>query len=238
MQDYKIRKDALLHEKLRNNLPLTISNKEEKLLNSDIPIQKIIGFVEMQNVKIQVNRHVLIPRYETEELILKTYEFVNKNSYVLDLCSGSGFIGIAIAKNKKCNVVLSDIDYEAISQSHINKIINQVDNIEIITSDLFENLGQKKFDVIVSNPPYLQKQYTINISVLNHEPKKALFADDKGNYFYKKIINLAPFFLKPKGILIFEISPSNVFFFKALTYLNIEIHKDINGKERIVVIKF
>ncbi|WP_033161238.1 peptide chain release factor N(5)-glutamine methyltransferase [[Mycoplasma] collis] len=238
MPDYKKRKDQLLHEKLRYNLELLITDYEDQLLKTDIPIQKIIGFVEMQNLKLFVDRYVLIPRYETEELILKSYEFIDSNSEVLDLCSGTGFIGLAIAKNKKCKVTLSDISYEAISQIIINKNYNKIDNIEIIQSDLFNNLGTKKFDIIVSNPPYLNKWEILDNSVLKHEPKNALFADLDGNLFYEKIIKFAPYFLKKNGVLLFEISPNNVSFLKSYKGINVSFFKDINKKERIALIKF
>lgn len=229
-----IAKEVLLREKQRYNLPLKITASEFELLKLDTPVQKIIGYIIMQDVTIFLQEKVLIPRYETEEVILKAFEFINKDSYVLDLCCGSGIIGLAIAKKTKAKVVLSDIDINAVKQANFNAHYNDLD-VEIIVSDLFTNL-QGKFDVIVSNPPYIPEEIILPKSVSKHEPHHALFAPNKGNWFYRKILQKAPTFLKSGGVIIFEISPWNLEFFNEVK--NCQIFKDINQKERIAVIKF
>lgn len=93
-----IEKEILLREKQRYNLPLFVSKQEEKLLRKNCPVQKIIGYQILQDVHIDLSYNVLIPRYETEELILESYKYINKDSKVLDLGCGSGFIGLAIKK--------------------------------------------------------------------------------------------------------------------------------------------
>lgn len=233
MQDYNKRKNDLLHEKIRNNLPLEITEEEISKLKNNWPIQKIIGFVEMQNIKIFVNKKVLIPRYETEEVVLEAYKFINKETKVLDLCCGSGFIGLAIKKNTNAKkVVLSDIDKEALEQSYENAKFNNLE-VEIIESDLFSNINET-FDVIISNPPYLPYGEKIEKSVLNFEPHHALFADNYGNWFYEKILQESKQRLNNNGVIIFEISPHQLTFFKNK---KCTILLDINKKERIVIIK-
>ncbi|MGY6172580.1 peptide chain release factor N(5)-glutamine methyltransferase [Candidatus Mycoplasma pogonae] len=225
----------LLKEKQRYNLPLEVSQQELKLLAKDTPVQKIIGYIEMQNVVINLQHQVLIPRYETEEVILKALEYIRPGAEVLDLCCGSGFIGLALAKNSLASkVILSDIDPEAIAQSQYNADLNYL-NVEIIHSDLFANINQK-FDVIVSNPPYIPNGIKLSASVLNFEPHHALFASENGNYFYQKIISQANQYLKPGGLIIFEISHWNLAFFKNIS--NCQIFKDINDKPRIAVVSY
>ncbi|AEC45627.1 peptide chain release factor N(5)-glutamine methyltransferase [Mesomycoplasma hyorhinis] len=229
------RKLALLKEKQRNNLELIINQKEAKLLKTNIPIQKIIGFVCMQNLQLKINKKVLIPRYETEELILQAYKYINGQSTVLDLGCGSGFIGLAIAKNTKAKqVVLSDIDSQAILQSKINAKLNKL-KVKIIQSDLFDNLKKYKFDVIICNPPYLDfEKSKLDSSVLDYEPWNALFAKQKGNYFYQKILKQYKSFLKPKGVILFEIDQTNLEFFNKY-YPEFKLIYDINNKVRIAV---
>lgn len=229
------KKQELLREKHRYNLPLEISEEELIKLNKSIPIQKIIGFVILDDMKFDVRHKVLIPRYETLELINKTLEFINENSKVLDLGCGSGFIGLTIAKKMKCKVDLVDIDSEAILQTKYNAKINQIENINIIQSNLFDKVNNK-YDVIVSNPPYIPKDIELDESVLKNEPYNALYADDQGNEYYKKIIKKSPEFLNPGGKIIFEISPWNLNYFNSLN--NCQIFKDINNKERIAIISF
>ena len=112
-----IEKEILLREKQRYNLPLFISKQEEKLLRKNCPVQKIIGYQILQDVHIDLSYNVLIPRYETEELILESYKYINKDSKVLDLGCGSGFIGLAIKKNINCDVDMVDISNAAIKQT-------------------------------------------------------------------------------------------------------------------------
>ncbi|MGL4251924.1 MAG: HemK family protein methyltransferase, partial [Metamycoplasmataceae bacterium] len=167
----------LLLEKKRYGLIQKISYLERIKIKIGMPVQKIIGYVEMSNVKIKVNKKVLIPRYETEELIEIAKELIIKNNYIriLDLCSGTGFIGIALKKwNANLDIVCSDIDRNAISQSKINAKLNNVD-VKIIKSNIFEKISSE-FDLIISNPPYIDRSEkdSMSKSVLWFEPKKAL----------------------------------------------------------------
>ncbi|ENY68697.1 Modification methylase HEMK [Metamycoplasma auris 15026] len=230
-----IKKEVLLQEKRRYEQPLFISKKEEKLLKKDYPVQKIIGYQEMQKVHIDIRYNVLIPRYETEEVIIRSYAYLNKNSNVLDLCCGSGFIGLAIAKNIGCNVTLSDISLAAIKQTKLNMKINNLKSCKVIKSNLFKKI-KEKYDLIISNPPYLNKKDSFPNS-LRFEPKKALYAKNDGLFFYKKIIANAINFLNEKGHLIFEID-LNAKNWLEKNYPNAIFEKDINKKYRIAILSY
>ncbi|QIW61916.1 peptide chain release factor N(5)-glutamine methyltransferase [Mycoplasmopsis gallinacea] len=235
-------KEDLLLEKKRYGLSQEVSSEELKMLSENTPVQKIIGYVDYLDVKIDLSKKVLIPRYETIELVLWANEIIKKNNYqrVLDLCTGSGFIALAIKKaNLSINVSASDIDLEAIEQTKINADKNDL-KISIIASDLFNSLQGNKFDLIVSNPPYLASYEHLDQSVLKHEPLHALFASDEGLYFYKQILEQAPNYLNPNGTLLFEINPLHLAFWESLekAKYDVEIKKDLFGMYRMVKIQF
>ncbi|ADE19874.1 peptide chain release factor N(5)-glutamine methyltransferase [Mycoplasma crocodyli] len=226
----------LLKEKRKYGLKQTINQEEINQISKQVPVQKIIGYIEYANVKINIQKNVLIPRYETEELIFLALKNIKNDSKVLDLCCGSGFIGIALKfNNKNLQVTLSDIDDNAIEQSKINTLENNV-KVKIIKSDLFENIDEK-FDCIISNPPYLMKSENISNNVLNHEPHHALFADDNGLFFYKEIMKQSKKYLNKNGKLIFEINPlHHDFWIQIVKNNDAKIYKDISGLERFVII--
>ena len=225
--------EILLLEKRRYNLKETISFREKYKLWRDYPIQKIIGYIEMANVKIKVNKKVLIPRYETEELILLAIKLIKENGKyhnILDLCCGSGFIGIALKKAfPSLNILQSDISNAAIKQTLINLKINNLKN-NVIKSNMFHNIYQK-FDVIISNPPYLLKSDKKNMtkSVLKYEPQKALFAQEEGMFFYYQIEKNLSKYLNKNGLIILEINPINYKWFIDNKY---HVINDINNKKR------
>lgn len=227
-------KNELLKEKRIHGLPETISQDEIKLLAKNVPIQKIIGFIDFDDLKINVNRKVLIPRYETQEVVNKALDYIRETDRVLDLCSGSGYIGLTIKhKMAHATVVLADIDNEAIIQSMENRELHDLE-VEIIKSDLFENV-KGKFNVIISNPPYIPTATILDNSVLMHEPDHALFAGADGNYFYDKIIKDVKKHIEIGGYLVFEISPDNT---KFMQMNGFEIIKDINKKDRIAIKRY
>ena len=225
-------KNELLRQKRIHGLEEVITEKEISLLEQNTPIQKIIGFINFEDLQINVNHEVLIPRYETEEVVHFALKYISQKSKVLDLCCGSGYIGLTIKHKTNAEVTLSDISDEAILQTKENAEMNNLD-VEIIKSDLFENISSK-YDLIISNPPYIPLSNKLSDSVIKHEPHLALFAGEDGNDLYKRIINKAKQFLNPEGLLIFEISPDNLDYIKSMGF---EILKDINGKERIAFIK-
>ena len=228
--------DDLFLEKKRYGLEQKISFLEKIKLKIGMPVQKIIGYIEMSDVTIKLNKKILIPRYETEELVEIAKQIISKNKYIkiLDMCTGSGYIGIAIKKwNPLLEVVCVDIDKHAISQTKINSKLNNVD-IEIIKSNLFKNVSGK-FDLIISNPPYIDiiEKNNMSNSVLKFEPHKALFAKDDGMFFYKKIEKEAINHISKNGKLLFEINHLKEEYFINNKYVN---YKDINGKARFSIL--
>ncbi|WP_027334457.1 peptide chain release factor N(5)-glutamine methyltransferase [Mycoplasma elephantis] len=234
------KKEDLILEKRRYNLSETINDDEMDKLNKGIPVQKIMGYVDFFDTSIRIDRKVLIPRYETEELVNLFY--LNERSYIynnsatiLDLCAGSGCIGLSLKNNfqNSVEVTLSDIDDEAITQINENaKNLNL--KVNVIKSDLFQNI-KNKFDYIICNPPYIPVGGKLDDSVLNFEPHIALFAKNDGFYFYDQILKNYKKYLKPGGKIYFEISPYIYNLIKdkkkSLTFL-----KDINGKWRFAIL--
>lgn len=172
-------------------------------LNKKEPSAYIIGHIQFAGMTIKVNPNVLIPRMETEELVLnlcETTDFSNKK--ILDLCCGSGCIGLSIAKRfPSSTVILSDISKEAINVAEENKRINDINNATFVVSDFLESI-KDKFDYIISNPPYIPEGTKTETS---YEPDLALFSGIDGLDSYRKIINKLPFVLKEKGEAFFEI---------------------------------
>lgn len=212
-------------------------------LKNNYPIQYLIGYVNFYGNKIYVNDSVLIPRYETEYLVEKTIKLCkNKFDYkidILDLCTGSGAIGISLKKEIDCNVTMSDVSKSALNVSKKNIIENNVE-ANIVESDLFNNINGK-YDVIISNPPYINKKMKIMPTVYDYEPHLALFAEDEGLYYYKKIFEQVRSYLNNKFILAFEIGYeqkeklnelASIYFDNCI----IRFEKDLNEKYRYLFI--
>ena len=182
-------------------------------MNQNYPLQYLLGSVPFLNLKINVEAPVLIPRPETEnwvsELIQKFLPLKDQNLFVLDIGCGTGCIGLALAKAfPNWNVIGVDISDKALELSIKNKKENQLQNINFLKSDLFECVPEKKFDLIVSNPPYISlDQYeTLEGSVAKWEDKQALVAPFDGIALIHQIIDLSPEFLEKR----FEGFPSLV----------------------------
>lgn len=179
-----------------------------KRLEQGEPVQYIVGDVDFYGNIIKVNKNVLIPRRETEELVEKTTAYIKKylntNIKVLDIGTGSGCIPIALKKLiPELNISAVDISEKALEVATENAKSNNAE-ITFIKSDVFENINEK-YDCIISNPPYIRNDEKIMDIVKNNEPHIALFAEDNGLYFYKKIINESDKYLNKKFIVAFEI---------------------------------
>lgn len=187
---------------------------------SGIPVQHLTGQQEFMGLPFAVNAHVLIPRPDTETLVeeaikeTKSQKKWMKNPTVLDLCCGSGAIGISIAHFcPKAKLVSTDISKEALSVAQRNADKNLVGKrIKFLEGDLFHALGSKvtiphRFDLIVTNPPYIQTDVipTLQREVSEHEPRIALDGGADGLDFYRKIVAEAPEHLNKKGLLMMEI---------------------------------
>lgn len=177
----------------------------EELLKKNYPIQYLIGFVEFYNCQIEVNENVLIPRYETEYLVEKSINLLKTKNVKkgIDLCTGSGAIAIALAKNLKINMDACDISIKALEVAKKNALINKVD-INLFKKDILKDKIDGKYDFIISNPPYI-KEWEYTSAETKYEPSIALYAKDNGLEFYKKILSFSKEILNPNGIIIFEI---------------------------------
>ena len=233
---------------LNDIVDIKIEEKFKELLKSlekGEPLQYALKSTNFYGLDFYVDKRVLIPRFETEELVNNTNNYLNKyfnnNTKVLDLCSGSGCIGLTLKYlNKNLDVTLSDISSEAIDVATINKERLGLE-VKIIESDLFQNI-HGKYDLIISNPPYISYQdKEIDELVLNNEPHLALFANNNGLEYYDKILSICEKYLNDKYLIAFEIGynqESDVINLanKYLRNTKIITKKDMEGKPRMVFI--
>lgn len=249
----------LIHDTEELNISNINKYKEniQKLVNGT-PIQYIINKQEFMGLEFYVDKNVLIPQPDTEILVEEVINIckeqnANKKIKILDLCTGSGAIGISIANNiKNCEMTLSDISYDALEIAQKNSVIvedigedigdSQKSNIRTIQSDLFEKI-EGKFDIIVSNPPYIE---TKTIQTLDKEvqmePKLALDGGEDGLDLYRRIIKEAYKYLNNNGTLALEIGYNQkdkvINLIKASNmYKGIYSKKDLSNNDRIVVCK-
>lgn len=218
----------------------------KELLN-DRPIQYIIGHTFFYGMPFRVNEHVLIPRPETEELvdlIVKdhTEQFATN---VLDIGTGSGCIAVALAQHlKNANVTAMDVSPEALRIAANNAEANNAE-VTFLLADVLTISPQAfhgtSFDVVVSNPPYVLKNEAVTMSrnVLHHEPHLALFVDDEDPLlFYRVIAGKASHWLNPGGKLYFEINEAYAsecsMLLNSMHYTDIVLHKDLQGKNRML----
>lgn len=220
----------------------------EKLLENN-PIEYITNKKEFMNLELYVNQDVLIPRQDTEILVEEVINILQnikaENIQILDMCTGSGAIAIALAKNvEKCIVDAVDISSGALEVVRKNVVKNQVeDKINIINSDLFSKVPNKKYNLIVSNPPYIERNVIENLDKqVQKEPIIALDGGEDGLDFYKKIINKASSYLESNGYLCFEIGYNQKNEVQNLLsnsgkYQNIYCKKDLCGNDRVIIAK-
>lgn len=215
-------------------------------LKNAVPIQYIIGETVFYDLKLKVNSSVLIPRPETEELVhwIIDNHKNTKKIRILDIGTGSGCIPLALKSNLlDAEVFAVDISEKALEMAKKNAEINKLDvsffQLDILQSKMNNNLG--KFDIIVSNPPYVREleKDLMDTNVLENEPHLALFVeDDNALLFYKAIINFANNYLKKQGSLYFEINEAYgnemTTLLKKNGFQDIELKKDINGKDRMI----
>lgn len=181
-----------------------------KILKKGIPIEHITHQKEFMKLNFFVDKNVLIPRQDTEILVEEVIKIAQKNNSkkILDLCTGSGAIAVSLAKYlPQSEITAIDISNEAIQIAKKNAITNNVENqITFINSDMFTNLNEEKFDIIVSNPPYIKTDIINNLdNQVKNEPYIALDGGKDGLDFYKKIINESYAYLKCNGYLCLEI---------------------------------
>lgn len=221
-------------------------NKIVKKINKGYPIQYLIGYVDFYDCKILVDKRVLIPRFETELLveiaINKIREKYNdKKINIIDMGTGSGCIAIKLAKEfPKSNVIAIDKSNKSLKLAKENAKINKV-NITFKRKK-FKSRIKEKYDVIISNPPYIGLKDEIDKNVLKYEPKKALYAIKEGMYFYEQILEQAKQILNKSYLIFLEIGYNQE---KKLTKIIKEklpkskytFLKDFNNKTRFCVIE-
>lgn len=218
----------------------------DKYIYDKIPIQYILGYAYFYGYKFKVNKDVLIPRPETELAVDKAIEIIREKNYskVLDIGTGSGAIALSIAlKYPNIQVLASDISVYALDVAKENAKVLNVNNVQFVISDMFNNITNK-YDLIISNPPYIGYDEIDEIDeiVYKNEPHLALFTSDNGVYYYKEIIKNLDKFLNDNGTIIFEIGYKQGSIIKdyALSLhpnLEVEIIKDYNSLDRIVIIR-
>lgn len=230
-------------EYLKKYGKLTSENLQK--LNNGEPIQYIVGNVDFYGNLINVDKRVLIPRFETEELVSKTIDYINqyfdKPVTIADIGTGSGCIAITLKKEiEKANVIAIDISNDALDLAKINAENNNV-NIKFLNGNLLDPLDEK-VDILISNPPYIAYDDTEIMDVVkNYEPHLALFALDNGLHFYKEILRTAKEKLNNKSIIAFEIGYKQAkdiqnFAKKYFENSTIIIEKDLQNKDRFIFI--
>lgn len=211
-----------------------------------IPLQHITGVQEFMGLEFQVNEHVLIPRQDTESLVEAVEEYVHTkengvetNLEVLDMCTGSGCIIISLVKRLGLrNAVAVDVSSAALKVAKTNASVHDVE-VQFVQGDLFQNVVGK-YDVIVSNPPYIPSGDILNLSeeVQKHDPLMALDGKEDGLFFYRRIIAEGSRYLKPNGRLFFEIGHNQgnevSHLMKEYGFHDVIVRKDLPGLDRVV----
>lgn len=217
--------------------------KIEQILQG-MPLQYITNSQEFMKLNFFVNENVLIPQPDTEVLVEEVIKIaqIESKTKILDICTGSGCIGVSLAYYlKNAKITMSDISKNAIEIAKKNAKENKVlEKTKFIKSDLFENI-KEKFDIIVSNPPYIETDVIKNLSKqVQNEPKIALDGGKDGLLFYRKLINEAPNFLNDNGYLCMEIGYNQKEKVIELakqeeTFSKIEAIKDLSGNDRVII---
>lgn len=241
-------KDIIMGRKLDSEKLSIVKEKAQLRAKTRQPIQHIIGFADFMGEKFIVNSDVLIPRDETEILVRKAVEVINKNNFktALDVGTGSGCIACMIAKYTDCQIIGLDISKDALNTALDNASrLNLFNKAIFRKSDVFSNVKPgESFDIIISNPPYIPPCEKQNIQTeVKFDPESALFtSDDKGLEFYEKITQNAPSILNKGGYLMFELGIGQSNDVKTLLeengFKNIEIIKDLADIDRVITAQY
>ena len=261
--DYKISSEYILcrtlnvtHDKLSfvKDIPIKLYKKYLKLIHlrcRHIPLDKIMGYTEFYNLYFPYNKNTLTPRLETELLAERIIKDINKGSKnkeikVLDMCTGSGCLGLSIANESSACVTFSDISKKAIKVAKNNAKTNNMSDKDItfVISDLFDNITDK-YDIIVCNPPYIKSEdlSKLEIEVRDFDPVLALDGGKDGLDFYRKIIKVLPEYLdlsNKMGKIYFEIGfgqSDAIVKLLSKDFEEIEVIKDYSGIERFIIAK-
>ena len=231
---FKRYQDEITNDKANEYLELL-----DFYLYDSVPIQYLVGYTYFHGHKIAVDERVLIPRPETEYLVDIIVKKFPKDLKVLEIGTGSGAIAITLALEKNYQVDATDIDQNALDVCKQNCRINQVE-INLIQSNFYENVFEK-YDLIISNPPYVSEFDEIDDSVL-YEPEIALFSDNFGTSHLTTIISEGMNYLKPDGMIVVEHGHLHGMFLHHFVNINFPDYrtfllKDLQGKDRFTIIK-
>ena len=232
---YYMHIDEEMPEELQHEFEVLIKKRAER-----VPLQYITGEQEFMGMTFHVNSNVLIPRQDTETLVEEALKVVKPGMKVLDMCTGSGCVLISILKNVHGTGGYGyDISKQAINVAKENAKLNDVPAI-FERSNLFEDVADETFDVIVSNPPYIRTAVIEELKeeVRCHDPILALDGKEDGLYFYRKLIEQSPMYLKKGGMLYFEIGHDQGQDVKCLMekagFEDVMVKKDLAGLDRVV----
>ncbi len=235
-----------LHEEVSKEIQESFQSLFHRYLYENEPVQYLIGSSCFYGYDFKVTKDVLIPRYETEELVeqvLYRYDsyFKGQQVDVCDLATGSGCIGITLALEEKLmRVVATDISKDALRIAKENSERLGV-NVEFLEGDMLEPVKNRKFDIFVSNPPYIPEKENVMSLVKDNEPNIALFGGEDGMKFYRIILENVHTLLKEKAIVCFEhgydkkeemLALAKHYFPEA----RVEVLKDLEGKDRMTFI--
>lgn len=233
-------------------LPTSVVEKFEagmKRIKQYEPMNYVLGYAWFYGYRLQVNQDVLVPRYETEELVANVLMFVDEYFSdadvieAVDIGTGSGAIAIALQKEEpRFHFIATDISEQAVEVAKSNAKLNEV-QIDFKVGNMLDPIieANHKVDILLCNPPYIPSEETLEISVKDFEPNIALFGGKDGLKYYKEVFEKAHLILKEKSMLGFEIGYNQKEVLEKLArefFMNAQIQtiKDINGKDRMLFI--
>lgn len=232
---YYMHLDEEMPEDARHEFETLIHKRSER-----VPLQYITGEQEFMGITFRVNSSVLIPRQDTETLVEEALKLVQPGMKIMDMCTGSGCVLISILKNTHGVEGFGyDISKQAINVAKENAKLNEV-AADFERSDLFDDVMEEQFDMLVSNPPYIRSEEiaTLMPEVADFEPREALDGKEDGLYFYRKLIAGCPEFVKPGGFVLFEIGYDQgeavSSMMREAGFSNVRIIKDLAHHDRVV----
>lgn len=238
--EYFQKKSEIMDDKVYQNFLKDV----DTYIKKSVPVQHMIGHETFFGYDFIVNEHVLIPRFETEELVFNVLEYIDsfferKDLLLADIGTGSGCIGLTLKKEKpSLNVTVSDISSKALEVAKKNADILDVD-VTFLEGDMCKPfLGGSRFDIIVSNPPYLKIEEPIEKIVKDFDPNEALFGGKDGLHFYRKLFEEVPSIIKNKGLIALEhgddlAKPIKKMIKKVFPRARLVQKKDMQGKDRM-----